>query len=81
MYELSIFRNMNKEEIDNILKSLGARRITFKKDHIIISSLVDDDLIGVILSGQASIVNYDYFGNRDIIDNLEYDKAVQLDKR
>ena len=73
MYELSIFKDMNKEEIDTILKSLGARRITFKKEHIIVSNLVDDDLIGVIISGQASIVNYDYFGNRDIIDSLEYD--------
>lgn len=73
MYELSIFKNMNPEEIDNALKSLGARRITFKKDHIIVSNLVDDDLIGIILSGKASIVNYDYSGNRDIIDSLEYD--------
>jgi CRP-like cAMP-binding protein len=73
MYELSIFKNMTSNEIDNALKSLGARRITFRKDHIIVSNLVDDDLIGVITNGKASIVNYDYFGNRDIIDSLEYD--------
>lgn len=73
MDELSIFKNMNPDEINDALKSLGSRRITFKKEHIIISNLVDDDLIGVILSGKASIVNYDYLGNRDIIDNLEYD--------
>ena len=73
MDKLSIFKNMNPDEINDALKSLGARRITFKKEHIIISNLVDDDLIGVILSGKASIVNYGYKGNRDIIDNLEYD--------
>ena len=73
MYELSIFKNMNPEDIDNALKSLGARKITFRKDHIIISNLADDDLIGVIIDGKASIVNYDYSGNRDIIDSLEYD--------
>ena len=73
MYELSIFKNMTSNEIDNALKSLGARRISFRKEHIIVSNLVDDDLIGVIINGQASIVSYDYFGNRDIIDNLEYD--------
>ena len=71
--ELSIFQNINPEEINDILKSLGARRISFRKDHIIVSNLVEDDLIGVILNGKASIVNYDYAGNRDIIDNLEYD--------
>ena len=73
MDNLSIFKNMNPDEISDALKSLGARRITFRKEHIIISNLVDDDLIGVIISGKASIVNYGYSGNRDIIDNLEYD--------
>jgi len=73
MYELSIFKNMDPKDIDDALKSLGARRIKFKKEHIIVSNLVDDDLIGVIIDGKASIVNYDYSGNRDIIDSLEYD--------
>ena len=73
MDNLSIFKNMNPDEISDALKSLGARRITFRKEHIIISNLVDDDLIGVIINGKASIVNYGYSGNRDIIDNLEYD--------
>lgn len=73
MYELSIFKDMSHEEINDALNSLGARRITFRKDHIIVSNLVDDDLIGIIINGTASIVNYDYSGNRDIIDSLEYD--------
>ena len=73
MYELSIFKNMSLDEINDILKSLGARKIMFRKEHIIVSKLVDDDLIGVVLNGKASIVNYDYSGNRDIIDSLEYD--------
>lgn len=72
MDNLSIFNGINENDITNILKSLGARRITFRKEHIILSSLVEDDLIGVIINGKACIVNYDYFGNRDIIDNLEY---------
>ena len=72
MDELSIFKGMNHEEIEEAIKSLRTCRISFKKEHIIISSLVDDDLIGVILNGKASIVSYDYSGNRDIIDRLEY---------
>lgn len=75
MYKLSVFKGMTPQEIDEAIKNLGARRISFKKNHIIISSLVDDDLIGVILSGKASIITYDYAGNRDIIDNLEYDSV------
>ena len=73
MDNLSIFKGMSPDEITDALKSLGARKITFRKEHIIVSTLVEDDLIGVILSGKASIVNYDYSGNRDIIDSLEYD--------
>ena len=73
MYELSIFKGMNQSEIDEALKSLGARRINFRKEHIIVSNLVEDDMIGIIINGKASIVTYDYSGNRDIIDSLEYD--------
>lgn len=73
MNELSVFKNINQDEINDILNYLGARKIKFRKDHIIVSNLVEDDLIGVILNGKASIVSYDYSGNRDIIDNLEYD--------
>ena len=72
MNELSIFNNMTEKEISEVLKSLGARRISFRKEHIIISSLFENDLIGIILSGSAAIIKYDYLGNRDIIDNLEY---------
>ena len=73
MDDLSIFKGINPSEIPGILKSLGARRIIFRKEHIIMSNLVEDDIIGVILDGKASIINYDYSGNRDIIDSLEYD--------
>ena len=72
MNELSIFNNMTEKEISEVLKSLGARRISFRKEHIIISSLFENDLIGIILSGSAAIIKYDFLGNRDIIDNLEY---------
>ena len=73
MNELSIFKNMNVDEINETLRILGARRISFKKDHIIISNLFENDLIGIIITGTAAIIKYDYLGNRDIIDNLEYD--------
>lgn len=72
MSELSIFESMNNEEIEKILKNFGARRISFKKEHIIVSSLFENDLIGIITSGTAAIIKYDYLGNRYIIDNLEY---------
>ena len=73
MDNLSVFNNMDLIEINLFLKNIGARRISFKKDHIIFSNLAENDLVGIMLSGNACIIKYDYFGNRDIIDNLEYD--------
>ena len=73
MSKLSIFNNMTDLEINEVLKSLGARNISFKKEHIIISNLFENDLIGIITSGTAAIIKYDYLGNRYILDNLEYD--------
>ena len=73
MNELSIFKDIGTSELEIILRNLGARRITFKKDHIIFSNLAENDLIAVVLSGIVSIIKYDYSGNRNIIDNLEYD--------
>ena len=72
MNELSIFKNINSEVVDSFLKELGARRISFEKDHIIFSNLADNDLIGIMLNGVANIIKYDYLGNRDILDVLEY---------
>lgn len=73
MNGLSIFEDMDEIEINDILKKIGYRKIFFKKDHIILSNLFENDLIGIILSGTATIIKYDYFGNRYILDNLEYD--------
>ena len=73
MNELSIFKNLSDDEIESILKNLGARKITFKKDHIIFSNIAENDLIGIIINGSANIIKYDYSGNRDILDSLEYD--------
>ena len=73
MNELSIFKDISPSELEIILRNLGARRITFKKDHIIFSNLAENDLIAVVLNGIVSIIKYDYSGNRNIIDNLEND--------
>lgn len=72
MNELSIFKNMSEEEINNLLRNVCARKINFKKDELIFSKLNDNDLIGIIIYGSVNIVKYDDKGNRIIIDNLGY---------
>ena len=63
---------MAKEEITIFLKKVGARRLIFKKDQLIFSKLEDNDLMGIVLYGEANIIKYDYNGNRIILSNLEY---------
>ena len=73
MMELSIFKNLAEEEINTFLKKVGARKIIFKKDQLIFSKLMENDLMGILLYGSANIIKYDNNGNRIILNNLEYD--------
>ena len=76
MNELSIFKNMKEEEISLLLKNIGARKIKFKKDQLIFSTLDNDGFIGIILYGNANIIKYDFNGNKTIIDTLEYNSIL-----
>ncbi len=71
MRKLSIFENMNDDEITYLLKNVGSRKIFFKKDELVFSNLSDNDLMGIIISGSVNIIKYDDKGNRIIIDNLK----------
>ncbi len=70
MEELDIFKNINKNDIELLLKCFHARRQIFKKDRTMYSSLYDLDVVGVIISGTANMVRYDYSGNRTLIEQL-----------
>ena len=76
MENLSIFNNMNEEEISLFLKDVHARKISFKKDELIFSNLIDNDLTGIILSGSVNIVKYDNNGNRIIINSLDNNSII-----
>jgi len=73
MEELSIFKDIEISDINKMLKCFEARRIVFKKDRTILSNITNVNLIGIILSGTANMIRYDYNGNRTIIENLERD--------
>ena len=71
MEELAIFKNISRDEIDFMLKCFHAIRMVYKKERTIISSIINSNYIGVILSGTANMVRFDYKGNRTIIEKLE----------
>jgi CRP-like cAMP-binding protein len=76
MTELSIFKNMNKDEINIFLQKIGARKLIFKKDELVFSHLSDNELTGIILYGKVNVIKYDYNGNKIIIDYLGYNSVI-----
>lgn len=75
MDELTIFKNISSLDIECMLKCFGARKLLYKKDRTIISNVINTKTVGVMLSGNANMVRYDYNGNRTIIEKLEKDSV------
>lgn len=71
--ECLIFNNITKEEQKKLLDCIDARITKIKKDRTIVTYITNTNLIGVILSGSADIIRYDYDGNRTIIEQLKKD--------
>ncbi len=67
----SIFEGITDEDVAKMLKCFEARKMSFKKDRTIVTNIINVKLIGIILSGTANMVRYDYNGNRTIIEKLE----------
>lgn len=75
MEELSIFKDIDSNDILKMMKCFDAKKIEFKKDRTILSNVINSSLIGVMLSGSANMIRYDYNGNRSIIESLEADSV------
>lgn len=70
MDQLAIFKNIEKEDIDNMLKCFNAKIKTFKKKETILTYIGNSSIIGIIVNGQAELIRYDYSGNTTIIEQL-----------
>lgn len=71
MKEANLFKNVPDYDLDDLIKSLNGRKISFKKDMTILSNLNNANEVGIVLSGTASIIRIDYNGNRTIVSNLD----------
>lgn len=68
---INLFNNISLKNKENILKSLEANTFTFKKDTTILSTLKNENIIGIVVSGYIQIIKTDYNGNITIIEKLE----------
>ncbi len=70
MKQISIFRDINEEDINKMLKCFNAKKRVFKKDAIIMTYLGNANTIGIITEGKAELIRNDYNGNRTILESL-----------
>lgn len=71
MKTTSLFKNVPESDIDNLIRTLQGRHITFKKDMTILSNLNNANEVGILVSGLASIIRIDYNGNRTIVSDIK----------
>lgn len=65
-----LFKKISEKDQNKLLKLLETSVCSYKKDTTILSS-IKENIIGIILDGNAQIIRTDYNGNRTIIEELE----------
>ena len=71
MLGIDLFENVRNNEVLELLKCIGIKTKTFKKDAIIVKQSGKIDFLGVILSGNAIISKTDSMGNTTIVEELK----------
>ena len=62
-----LFAGINGEDLQALLRCLGARTAAYPKKTVILSEGEPAGTVGILLSGVAQIVRGDYSGNRSIV--------------
>jgi len=65
-----LFFDISDEDLDKMLRCLGARIESFDKKYTIFSEGSKAKYIGVVLSGSVQMVQVDYYGNRSILSEM-----------
>ena len=66
-----LFQSINDENLLSMLDCLGARVASYKKKETILAEGSPAKYIGIMLAGSAQIIQYDYFGNRSLVSEVE----------
>ncbi|MPM33901.1 hypothetical protein SDC9_80482 [bioreactor metagenome] len=65
-----LFKGISPEELDAMLRCLGAVTRTYQKDEYVFTAGTEAHSVGVILKGNVQAVKEDYAGNREILARL-----------
>lgn len=66
-----LFYKIDAKQKLRLLRDLDANTLVYKKNNIILSSVKQENVICVLVSGHLQIIKTDYEGNRTIIEDLE----------
>ena len=66
-----LFDQIGEEDLLRMLGCLGAKVEFFDKKYTILSEGSPAKYVGIVLSGSAHIVQVDYYGNRNILSEIE----------
>lgn len=69
---MNLFKNINPNEILNILNQLNPHTKKYEQDTTIFHPGETNSLIGIVLKGSIQIYKDDYWGNRSILTELGY---------
>ena len=65
-----LFANIRQENLLTMLACLGAKIEHFDKKYTIMGEGNPAKYIGILLSGSAQIIQFDYYGNKSILGNI-----------
>lgn len=64
------FSELSKSQINKLFELLGAHMYIYNKNQEILPTIKNENIIGIIMSGHAQILNIEYNGNEIIIEEL-----------
>lgn len=70
MKSIHIFDNISEHELSKIILCFNAQIKEFDAHKPILTYSPDSEIIGCLMSGEADLIQYDYYGNRNIIEHL-----------
>lgn len=73
MQKSTIFNGLSVSEASKIIRFIGGKKEKFNTTETLMSYNGNNTLVGVLLSGSAELLTYDYDGNRMMIDRYGKD--------
>lgn len=67
MVNCELFKDISEVEFQKIAKCFNVKKISYKKEQQILSNTKNAGTVGIVVSGEAQLVHYDYDGNRTIL--------------